>query len=182
VADTNGFVPLLVPRDNTELELAKALLDGAEIPFAIGGPDRVELLEDFAGSSAEGLHLLLVPADRHGDAVELFTDAWGPDTFEPWAPPPATTEETEPGVPQFVPLLIPRDTVELELTRGLLEGDGIPYAVGASSRVGMLRVLGDATAVGPQAVLVPADRLEQAVALLKTAWGSDTFEGRDPRP
>ncbi len=177
MTDTNAFVPLLVPHDKLELELAKGLLDGAEIPYAIGASDRVEMLEVVAGASAEGLHLVLVPADRHDEAVEIFTEAWGEDAFEPWVPPPA-----EPEVPEFVPLLIPNENVELELGRGLLEGDGIPVAVGSSDRVSMLRVLEGPGAVGLNVLLVPVDRLDDAVHLLEEAWGAETFEGRDPRP
>lgn len=177
MTDTNGFVPLLVPHDNLELELAKGLLDGAEIPYAVGASDRAGMMETYGGPGAEGLHVLLIPADRHDEAVELFTEAWGPDKFEPWVPPPALPE-----IPQFVPLLLPKDNVELELGRGLLEGEGIPVAVGSSNRVQLLRSLGGAWVEGLNVLLVPVDRLYDAVRLLEEAWGSETFEGRDPRP
>lgn len=179
MTDTNGFVPLLVPRDPTELELAKGLLDGAEIPYAIAASDRVEMMEVYGGPAAEGMRLVLVPAERHDEAVELFLEAWGPDTFEPWTP-PAEAPTVE--VSEFVPLLIPKDNIELELGRGLLEGGGIPFATGASDRVEMLKVFGGASASGLHILLIPADRLDEAVALFEQAWGPETFAGRDPRP
>lgn len=181
MTEPSGFVPLLVPRDNTELELAKGLLAGAEIPFAVGASDRVELIEIFSDVAAEGLHVVLVPAERRDEAAELLVEAWGPDVFEPWMPPESADGE-EHEVPEFTPLLLPKDNVELELGRGLLEGAGIPVAVGASDQVELLQVLEGASASGLTALLVPVDRLDDAVALLEEAWGPETFAGRDPRP
>jgi len=86
------------------------------------------------------------------------------------------TESTD-----FVPLLVPRDTVELELGKGLLEGAGIPFAVGATDRVEMLEVLEGSSAEGMHSLLVPPDRLDDAVRVLEAAWGTETFMGRDPR-
>jgi len=183
MTEPSGFVPLLVPRDNTELELAKGLLEGAEIPFAVGTSDRVELLEVFSDVAAEGLHVVLVPADRREEAAQLLLEAWGPDVFEPWTPPASAAAESEEiEYPEFVPLLLPKDNVELELGRGLLEGAGIPVAVGASDQVELLQVLEGSSAAGLTALLVPVERLDDAVAVLEEAWGPDTFSGRDPRP
>ena len=75
------FVPLLVPKDNVELELAKDLLKGAEIPHVVGASDRVEMLEVLGGSAAEGLHCLLVPEGRLHDAARLLEEAWGPEAL-----------------------------------------------------------------------------------------------------
>ncbi len=40
------------------------------------------MVETYGGPGAEGMRLMLVPADRHDEAVEIFTEAWGPDTFD----------------------------------------------------------------------------------------------------
>ena len=81
MTETRDFVPLLIPRDNIELELGTGLLEGAGIRFAVGASDRVELLEVFAGSSAEGLHCLLVSAEELDHAIAVLEEAWGPSTF-----------------------------------------------------------------------------------------------------
>lgn len=81
MTDTSDFVPLLIPRDNVEFDLGKNLLEEAGIPFAVGASDRVEMLQVFEGASAEGLHCLLVPAEKLNQAVALLEEAWGPDTF-----------------------------------------------------------------------------------------------------
>lgn len=79
---TSEFVPLLVPKDNVELDLAKDLLEAAEIPYVVGASDRAEMLEVLEGSSAEGLHWLLVPKDRLDDAARLLEEAWGPEVLK----------------------------------------------------------------------------------------------------
>ncbi len=78
---TSEFVPLLVPKDNVELDLGKGLLEGAEIPYVIAASDRVEMLSVLEGSSAEGLHCLMVPKERLDDAIKLLEDAWGPEAL-----------------------------------------------------------------------------------------------------
>ncbi|MCB9913872.1 MAG: hypothetical protein H6828_01840 [Planctomycetes bacterium] len=82
---------------------------------------------------------------------------------------------------EFVPLLVPKNNVELELGRDLLEGAQIPYVVGATDRAEMLQVLEGSSAEGLQCLLVPKERLNDAISLLQEAWGEDTFSGRDPR-
>ena len=178
MTETSGFVPLLIPRDNTEFDLAKGLLEGAEVPFAIGASDRVKMLEIFAGASAEGLHVVLVPADRLQEAKVLFLEAWGATVFDPWVP-EETAEASK--IPEFVPLLVPRDNVEYELGKGLLEEAKIPVAMGASDRVQLLKVFAGSSATGLHVLLIPADRLEEAIALFEGAWGPEAFVGRDPR-
>ena len=79
---TSEFVPLLIPKDNVELDLGKDLLEGAEIPYVVGASDRVEMLSVLEGSSAEGLHCLMVPKDRLVDAANLLEQAWGPEALK----------------------------------------------------------------------------------------------------
>lgn len=81
----------------------------------------------------------------------------------------------------FVPLLAPKDHVELDLGKGLLEVAGIPFTVGNTDRVEMLKVLEGASAEGLSCLLVPKDRLDDAVRVLEEAWGPEALAGRDPR-
>jgi hypothetical protein len=74
---TQDFVQLLTPSSNVELDLAKDLLSGAEIPFAVGASDRVEMLEVLEGSSAEGARCLMVDPQRLDEAFSLLLEAWG---------------------------------------------------------------------------------------------------------
>lgn len=76
------FVPLLVPKNNTELDLGRDLLAAAEIPYVVAASDRSEMLEVLEGSSAEGLHCLMVPSDRLEDAAKLLEEAWGEDALK----------------------------------------------------------------------------------------------------
>jgi hypothetical protein len=76
------MVPLLIPRDHIELDLGKGLLEGAGIPFVVDATDRAQVLEVLAGSSAEGLHCLLVPQDRLADAVAVLEASWGPEALK----------------------------------------------------------------------------------------------------
>jgi hypothetical protein len=79
---TQEFVPLLVPKDNVELDLGTDLLEAAEIPYVVGASDRAEMLQVLEGASAEGLHCLLVPKDRLEDAAQLLEEAWGPEVLK----------------------------------------------------------------------------------------------------
>lgn len=78
---TSEFVPLLVPKDNVELDLGKDLLDGAKIPYVVAASDRVEMLEVLSSTSAEGLHCLMVPGERLVEAANLLEEAWGPESL-----------------------------------------------------------------------------------------------------
>ncbi len=82
---------------------------------------------------------------------------------------------------EFVPLLAPKDHVELDLGKGLLEGAEIPFTEGTTDRVEMLKVLEGSAAEGLRCLLVPADRLDDAVKVLEEAWGPDVLRDRDPR-
>jgi hypothetical protein len=82
---------------------------------------------------------------------------------------------------EFVPLLAPKDHVELDLGKDLLEGAKIPFTVGTTDRLEMLQVLEGASAEGMRCLLVPADRLEDAVRVLEEAWGPEVLKDRGPR-
>ncbi len=75
------FVALLQAKNHTELDLARELLTGAEIPFIVDASDRFEMLEVLEGQSAEGIQVIAVPKDRLDDAASLLEDAWGPEAF-----------------------------------------------------------------------------------------------------
>jgi hypothetical protein len=76
-----SFVPLLHASDNVELDMAKDLLESAEIPFVVDASDRLEMLEVLEGDSAEGLQTIYVPAEELDKASSLLQDAWGPEVF-----------------------------------------------------------------------------------------------------
>lgn len=73
------FVPLLQAENNTELAMAKDLLEGAQIPFVVDTSDRFEMLEVMQGSSAEGLQTVYVHKQSLDEASNVLTDAWGPE-------------------------------------------------------------------------------------------------------
>ena len=76
------FVPLLQPRDQTELELARNLLDQAGVRNTVLDTDRVEMLRVLEGASAEGLQILVVPRTEVERAIELLREAWGDEALE----------------------------------------------------------------------------------------------------
>lgn len=78
----------------------------------------------------------------------------------------------------FVPLVNARDTIDLGMTRELLDSEGIPHVVDASDRYELLQVLEGGSAQGLQYILVPRSRFEQALALLEEAWGADQLAAK----
>ena len=83
--------------------------------------------------------------------------------------------------PDFVPLLHARDHVELEMTKDLLGAAEIPHVVDTSDRFELLEVLEGSSAEGLQCVLVPGDKLDEAVALLEDAWGPEVLAKKRAR-
>lgn len=79
---SKGFVLLLHARDQTELDLARDLLEGADVPFVVDTSDQFEMLEVLEGSSAAGQQCILVPRATLERAVAVLEEAWGPEALE----------------------------------------------------------------------------------------------------
>ncbi len=75
------FVPLLQPRDATERELAKNLLDSAGIRNTLVDSDRLDVLQVLGGEQVDGMQLLVVPEVDFERSLDLLREAWGEEAL-----------------------------------------------------------------------------------------------------
>lgn len=80
--DQDDFVPLLQPKDTTERDLARNLLDAAGIRNTIVDSDVLELRRVLVGDRGVGLQYLVIPKVDLERAVNVLRDAWGDDALE----------------------------------------------------------------------------------------------------
>ncbi len=80
--DQDDFVPLLQPRDTTERDLARNLLDTAGIRNTLVDSDVLELRKVLAGDRGLGLQYIVIPKVDLDRAVAVLRAAWGDEALE----------------------------------------------------------------------------------------------------
>jgi hypothetical protein len=86
--DQEDFIPLLQPRDTTERELARNLLDAAGIRNTLVDSDVLELRRVIAGDRGIGLQFIVIPKVELERAVGVLREAWGDAALEGRLPQP----------------------------------------------------------------------------------------------
>lgn len=86
--DEDDFVPLLQPRDTTERDLARNLLDTAGIRNTIVDSDLLELRKVLVGDRGTGVQFLVIPKVELERAVNVLREAWGDEALEGRVPHP----------------------------------------------------------------------------------------------
>lgn len=80
--DQDDFVPLLQPRDTTERDLARNLLDTAGIRNTLVDSDVLELRKVLTGDRGLGLQYIVIPKVDLERAVAVLRAAWGDAALE----------------------------------------------------------------------------------------------------
>lgn len=86
--DQEDFAPLMQPRDTTERELARNLLDTAGIRNTLVDSDVLELRRVIAGDRGVGVQYIVVPKTQLDRAIEVLRGAWGDKALEGRVPLP----------------------------------------------------------------------------------------------
>ena len=71
------FVVVFQSSDPLEMEMAKGLLEQADIPFAVSAGSSAAYVTAVLGSHFGGFQTLAVPASEEERALGVFEDAWG---------------------------------------------------------------------------------------------------------